>query len=276
MKENRLKRLVAEGKVPVGTSVFEFASPGIGRIAAQAGVDFVMFDMEHSGWSFETVKALIATTRSVPLAATVRVPAITYEYFAKAMDIGAQGVVAPMVETRDQAELLAASIRYAPEGRRGVAVGLAMDDFSGGDVQAKLREANRNAMAGALIETVAGVENVDAIAAVKGVDILWIGHYDLTNSMGIPGQFTHRDYLAAVDRIIKAAGKNGKPCGISFNDPADAPALLKRGFRALMYWGDVWLYKEALTKGVAAIRAQIGEWECKPRPRRNARKTLAG
>lgn len=271
MKGNRLKQLIAEGKVPVGTAVFEFASPGIGRIAAQAGVDFVMFDMEHSGWTFETVKNLIATTRSVPLAATVRVPAITYEYFAKAMDIGAQGVVAPMVETRDEAELLASSVRYAPEGRRGVAVGLAMDDFSGGDVRAKLREANRNAMAGALIETVAGVENVDAIAAVKGVDILWIGHYDLTNSMGIPGQFGHRDYLAAVDRIIKAARKNSKPCGIAFSDPADAPALLKRGFGALMYWGDVWLYKEALTKGVTQIRTYLDEGHTKPRARRSGR-----
>lgn len=271
MKENKLKQLIAQGKVPVGTSIFEFASPGMGRIAAQAGVDFVMIDMEHSGWSFETVKSLIATTRSVPLAVTVRVPAINYEYFAKAMDIGAQGVVAPMVETRDQADLLASSIRYAPEGRRGVAVGLALDDFSGGDVQAKLREANRNAMAGALIETVKGVENVDTIAAVKGVDILWIGHYDLTNSMGIPGQFGHRDYLAAVDKIIKAARKYDKPCGISFSDPADAPVLLKRGFRALMYWGDVWLYKEALTKGVTQIRSYLNEGETKPRTRRSGR-----
>jgi len=235
MKENSLKQLIAEGKVPVGTAVFEFASPGIGRIAAQAGVDFVMFDMEHSGWTFETVKNLIATMRSVQLAATVRVPVIIYEYFAKAMDIEAQSVVAPMVETRDEPELLASSVRDARGGRCGVAIGLALDDFSGGDVQAKIREANHNAMADALIEAVAGVENVDTIAAVKGVDILWIGNNDLTNSMSIPSQFGHRGYLVAVDRIIKAARKNSKPCGIAFSDQADAPVLLKRGFGALEY-----------------------------------------
>ena len=108
-----------------------------------------------------------------------------------------------------------------------------------------------------LIETAEGVANVDAIAAVKGVDMLWIGHFDLSASLGIPGQFDHPDFQNAVTRVIDAAGKQGKAAGYMALSPDEAVALNQRGFRCLAYSGDLWVYQQALQSGIAAIRSGI-------------------
>ncbi len=106
----------------------------------------------------------------------------------------------------------------------------------------------------AQIETAAGVENVEKIAAVPGIDILWIGHNDLTNSMGIPGQFTHPAYLAAVERVLAACKATNKPAGIMSGSVADARAALAQGFRIVAYNGDLWIYGQALKEGLKAIQ----------------------
>jgi len=246
--------MIDAGRVPVGTVVFEFATPGIARLANEAGADFMMLDMEHSGFTFETVKSVIATARSVPIAVMVRVPGATYEYVAKALDVGAQAVSVPMVESRAQAELVAQAARYAPEGRRGTGFGIAHDDYSGGDVVAKMKAANRNVVATVIIETVKGVENAPLIASTPGIDIVWIGQFDLTASQGIAGKFDDPKYLQAVDTVMQACRASKKVCGIMVPDPRDTQKILKQGFRALMYSSDTWLYKQTLADGIAAIR----------------------
>ncbi|MDA1189996.1 MAG: aldolase/citrate lyase family protein [Chloroflexi bacterium] len=254
MKENRLRQMLDAGQVPVGTVVFEFATPGIGRLAHEAGADFVMLDMEHTGWSFETVKSVIAATRSVPIAVMVRVPAASYEYVAKALDIGAQAVSVPMVESREQAEIVAQAARYAPDGRRGTGFGIAHDDYTDGDVTAKMQAANRSVLATVIIETEKGVENADAIASTPGIDVVWIGQFDLTASQGIPGQFGNSKYLAAVDKVMQACKGNKKVCGIMVPKPEDTATIVKQGFRALMYSVDTAIYKNTLRSGLDAIR----------------------
>jgi len=118
----------------------------------------------------------------------------------------------------------------------------------------KMRSANAEQLLIAQIETVSGVEQVDAIAGVDGIDVLWIGHFDLTTSMGIPGQFDHPDYQAAVDRVIAACARHGKAAGLMVASVADGRAALARGFRCLAYWGDLWIYKQALADGLSALR----------------------
>ena len=163
MRENPVKRALASGGTSLGTMIFEFPTTGIGRIAAEAGADFVIFDMEHTGWSIETIRALMATTRAANTVPMVRVPATEYHLMARPLDVGAMGLMIPMVESGAQAQLIVDSCKYPPQGRRGAAFGVAHDDYTGGDIIAKMASANEEGMLIAQIETGQGVENVDAI-----------------------------------------------------------------------------------------------------------------
>jgi 2-keto-3-deoxy-L-rhamnonate aldolase RhmA len=228
MRENRVKRALQAGERSLGTMIFEFPTTGIARIAAEAGAEFVIFDMEHTGWSIETIRGLIATSRAADLVPMVRVPATEYNLIARPLDVGAMGLMIPMVETGEQAQYIVDSAKYPPAGKRGAAFGVAHDDYSGGDIIAKMASANEEGLLIAQIETGQGVENAEAIAAVDGIDILWIGHFDLTNSLGIPGQFSHPAYLEAVDRVLAACANHGKTPGIMAGAVADGQAQLQQ------------------------------------------------
>ncbi len=255
MRPNPVKRDLRKGKMTLGTMVFEFATPGIARIAAAAGAEFVVFDQEHSGWGIDTIRTLMATARAADVVPLVRVPATQYHFIARPLDVGARGVMVPMVETAEQASLVVSSAKYPPQGNRGAAFGVAHDDYEAAvDVLSGMQNANDETLVIVQIETQRGIENVEEIAAVESVDVLWIGLNDLTNSMGIPGQFDHPDYLRAIDRFLEACRGKGKAPGIMSTGVNEARAQLEQGFRCVAYWGDIWLYASALREGLASIR----------------------
>src|SRR3954453_13707701 len=173
MRPNHVKRTLLDGCVSIGTFLFEFSSTGIARIAAEAGAEFAIFDMEHTGWDVETIRMLIATTRSTAMVPIVRVPATEYHFIARVLDMGAMGIMVPMVESEAQARRIVESAKYPPVGRRGAAFAVAHDDYIGGDMVGKIRSANAEQLLIAQVETARGVENVDAIAAVEGLDVIW-------------------------------------------------------------------------------------------------------
>jgi 2-keto-3-deoxy-L-rhamnonate aldolase RhmA len=254
MKPNPVKSKVHGGGVSIGAMMFEFATTGIGRIAAQAGAEFAIFDMEHTGWSVETIRMLIATTASSAAIPMVRIPATEYHFIARVLDMGAMGVMTPMVESAAQARTIVASAKYPPVGRRGAAFGVAHDEYAGGDIVEKIQTANSESLLIAQIETAAGVRNVHEIAAVDGIDVLWIGHFDLSNSLGIPGQFEHALFREAVEQVLAACHQHGKTPGFMAADIATGKKLLDQGFRMLAYGGDLWLYQAALRDGVTALQ----------------------
>ncbi len=250
----QVKNTLTEGGVALGTFVFEFATLGIGRLAASAGAEFVIYDTEHTGWGWETVASVVATTRPSGAEAFVRVPLAQRSYISRALDTGATGLVIPMVEDARQATDVVRWATYPPDGLRGAAFGVAHDDYAEGGSLDYMRQMNSDVMIMTQIETVGGLEAVEDIAAVDGVDVLWVGHFDLTNSMGIPGQFDHPDYLAALDRVSAAAKAHGKAAGFMAQSPEEAAMLLDRGFRILAYGGDLWLYRAALRAGLDQTR----------------------
>jgi 2-dehydro-3-deoxyglucarate aldolase/4-hydroxy-2-oxoheptanedioate aldolase len=253
MRTNHVKHKVTNGSTSIGTFIFEFNTTGIGRIAAEAGADFAVFDMEHTGWSVESIRMLIATTRSTDMIPYVRTPAAEYHFIARALDMGAMGIMVPRVENVDQAKTIVAAAKYPPIGQRGAAFGVAHDDYSGGDIVAKIKAANSEIHLIAQIETAAGVDNVEAIAAVDGIDVLWIGHFDLTNSLGIPGRFDHPRFKEALTAVLTACKQHHKVPGFMASGIDDGKALLDQGFRMLAYGGDLWLYQNAVREGVSAL-----------------------
>lgn len=254
MRANPVKRKLARGEAAVGTMLIEFATRGIGRLTAAAGAEFAVFDMEHSGWGIETIGQLMASTRSTNLVPLVRPSAVQYDYISRVLDLGAMGVVLPFIDEPEQAEFVVRSARYPPEGRRGTAFVIGHDDYTPGDVREKMRSANEELMVVVQIESTKGLENVERIAAVKGVDAVWIGQFDLTTSMGIPGEVQHPEFQDAQRRILKACQKAGVAAGYGSLFLNDVVAAKEQGFRFLVYTADLWIYQRALRDGLDYIR----------------------
>ena len=257
MRDNPVKATLASGGSAFGAMVFELFAPGIPQICHNAGAEFVLYDMEHTGLSFETLKNQIALCRGLPIVPMVRVPRGEYHFIARALDVGAMGFMVPMVGTPEEAAHIVACSKYPPEGRRGAAFGFAHDDYSGGDVVEKMTALNRRNMVIVQIETAEGLANVERIAAVPGVDALWIGHFDLTNFMGIPGQFQNPAFLAALDRVIAACEANGKTAAFLTTDDNWVRDFAAKGFRLFAYGVDQAMLQQALGHGLGALRKAV-------------------
>jgi 2-dehydro-3-deoxyglucarate aldolase/4-hydroxy-2-oxoheptanedioate aldolase len=210
--------------------------------------------MEHTGLSFETLKTQFALCRGLDLVPMVRVPRGEYHFIARALDVGALGVMVPMVGTAEEAADIVACTRYPPAGRRGAAFGFAHDDYQGGDVAAKIAAIHARTLVIPQIETVEGLTNVDAIAAVPGVDVLWLGHFDLTNFLGIPGQFKHPQYLHGVQRIVAACDRHGKTAAFLASDDSWAREYKAYGFRCFAYGVDQAMLQAALLHGLNLLK----------------------
>ena len=254
MKPNRFRQVVREGRIPFGTMVWEFGTRGMPKILEAADLDFVLIDMEHSTFDGERVADLLAMFKATPIAPFVRVPQRLYHFLARAMDAGALGVMVANVETAEQAREIVAAVKYAPMGRRGVGLGSAHTDYVVPDPATYFRESNENTTVIAMIESPQGVANADAIAAAPGVDVLWVGHFDLTQAMGIPAQFHHPDFLDAIRKVIAAARGHGKVAGINPSVADQAEEWIAAGFNAISWGNDVTIYRTALASAIQSLR----------------------
>jgi 2-dehydro-3-deoxyglucarate aldolase/4-hydroxy-2-oxoheptanedioate aldolase len=162
----------------------------------------------------------------------------------------------PLVDDAEQARFIVSCTRYPPEGRRGAAFGFAHDDYQGGDVADKMRMIHARTLVIAMIETARGLQNVETIAAVPGIDVLWLGHFDLTNFLNIPGQFSHPRYREAVRRIVSAAQQNGKAAGYMAADEELGREYLHHGFRMIATGTDQGMLQAAIERNFRAWRSE--------------------
>ncbi len=187
---NRFRQQLLDGNVAFGQLILELFTSGIGPMLAAAGMDFVIFDMEHGRCDIALLSEMIASCRGSNIVPMARVPDLSFAPLSRVLDIGARGVMVPRVETRTQAEEVVRQLKYAPQGQRGVALGTAHDLYCAGGPEF-FAQANEDIAIILLLETAKAFENLDEIVSVPGVDVAWMGHYDLTVSMGIPAQFDH-------------------------------------------------------------------------------------
>jgi 2-keto-3-deoxy-L-rhamnonate aldolase RhmA len=255
MADSNLKQMAQNRDLKLGHFIVEFATPGIGYILKNAGCEFALFDTEHSGFHHETMKSALRYFEAARLPAIVRVPSKSYHHVARALDMGAEGLMIPMVNNAEEARAVLDCMKYTPHGLRGVALGIAHDSYGGGEVLDKLAAANARTTFFAQIETAAGVDNADAIAALDGVDCLWVGHFDLSCSLGVPGQFEHPKFKDAVARVLEACAKHGKSAGRLVPDVKSGIDLNQDGFDFICYSGDVWVFQAAVKAGLDDIRA---------------------
>lgn len=254
MKANRFKQVLAEGKVPVGHMILEFATRGIAQMVERAGLDFVLVDMEHTGFTSADIADLMAWFKATNVAPFVRIPQVQYHFIARTLDVGALGVMVPNVKSGTEAKAVVDAVKYAPLGKRGVILGNAHTDF----MQVKPREfmdyANDNTTVICQIESQEGLDNLEEIATTAGVDVLWVGHFDLSQSLAIPGQFHHPKFLDSVKLVIEATNKHGLAAGIQPGSLEQAQEWMEMGFNVISYGGDFAVYLNALSQAVAGVR----------------------
>ncbi|WP_298034899.1 HpcH/HpaI aldolase/citrate lyase family protein [uncultured Dysosmobacter sp.] len=205
-----LKDKIAAGKKVTGTMLRIVRNPAIAYLADQAGMDFLMFDCEHSNYSLETIHDISLTANALGIAVMARVPCLREEYIAEMLEAGLEGIQVPMVETAQQAEEIVKYCKYPPKGARGFAAFTANTGYRGVKHIEMMEKANAQTVVIAQIETKLGVENAYEIAAVDGVDILLVGPNDLSISLGIPGDVNNPIELDAISRVADACEANGK------------------------------------------------------------------
>lgn len=254
MKPNRFKQVLAEGKTPVGHMILEFGTRGIAQLLEVAGLDFVVVDMEHTGFTPAQIADLVAWFKATTVAPFVRVPQIEYHFIARTLDAGALGVMVPNVKNGDQARAIVDAAKYMPLGQRGVISGSTHADFKSGDVQAFLNASNANTTIICQIESKEGLDHTEEIAATQGVDVLWVGHFDLTQSLGITGQFHHDRFLDALKQVVEVARKHGLGAGIQPGSLEQAQEWIEMGFNVISYSADLFVYLDAMTRSVASVR----------------------
>ncbi len=206
--------------VRVGTMISEFTNPSMPRIFGAAGFEFAIVDCEHGSFDFESVGAMANVAAGTALELWVRTPAITREYIGRYLDAGAMAIVAPMVDTVEQAAALVQLTRYPPQGARGISVTRAHAGYAVDHLPTYLAAANGRIEVYAQIETQRAVDSAREIAGVDGLTGLIVGPNDLLSDLGFPGELGHPVLRDAVKSVVAAARAEGKRAGIITGDMA--------------------------------------------------------
>src|SRR5207253_4388276 len=249
-----LRKSLAEGRATLGYLVTT-PSVQIAQALARTGVDWLMIDTEHAPVGIESVAAMIAATGGTPATPIVRVPAARPELVKPVLDCGALGVVFPQIATRQEAEATVQAVRYAPKGQRGYGPTYAALRWGLPNLE-YLRSANDAVLNVVLIESRAGVDALDDILSVSGLDVVAVARGDLSQNLGVAGQFDHphlREVVAKAEAKILAHGEVALG-GIAFS-PEDARAMIGRGHRFIVLGSDAGLISGAAQRTVQAIRA---------------------
>lgn len=229
---------LAEAARPMAGMWLCSGSPLVAEICAEAGLDWVLIDMEHSPNGLESVLNQLQAVSASPATAMVRVPSNDAIMLKQVLDLGAQNVLVPMVNSKEDAEHAVSAVRYPPAGVRGVGSALARS-ARWNRVDGYLQDASKHVSLFVQVENADAVRNAAAIAAVDGVDGVFVGPSDLAASMGLLGQQSHPDVVHAVLSAFAAVRSAGKPVGVNAFDIALAERYVAQGASFLLAGADV-------------------------------------
>jgi 4-hydroxy-2-oxoheptanedioate aldolase len=238
------------------------ASPLVAEICAGSGVDWLLIDMEHGPNGLGSVLAQLQAVAAYPATAMVRVPSADHVTINQVLDLGAQNLLVPMVCSAEEAREVVEAVRYPPRGRRGVGSALARS-ARWNHVDEYLQAAESHVSVYVQVETIEAVEAAADIAAVEGLDGVFVGPSDLAASMGLLGQQTHPEVVAAVFRAFEAVRRAGVAVGVNAFDPALADTYLAAGASFILVGADVSL----LARGSAELASRFLR-TCEPSPTR--------
>jgi 2-keto-3-deoxy-L-rhamnonate aldolase RhmA len=252
---NPVKERMKAGQVALGMIVRLARSGDIARIAKTTGHDFIFMDGQHSLFSLETIGHIAQTALGCGIAPLVRVHSCGDPDVSVILDNGATGIVFPDVNTAADARRAADACKFPPIGKRSVSGGYPHFDFRSVPVGESSRLLNDNTLVVCMIETREGLENVDKIAAVEGVDVIHVGCNDLLTAMGKPGAFGDPEVVAAVECVIAAAGAHGKFAGLGGErDFERQMSFIRKGVRFVTTQTDIGFLMAAASQRTDQIR----------------------
>ncbi len=228
MNPNRVKWMLKKGEVTFGTWL-GIGNPDVAEILANVGFDWLVFDTEHAPLSIETVEAMIQATSGTNIVPIVRVGGNDMILIKRALDIGAYGLIIPLINNRQDAKNAVAYARYPPRGVRGA--GPRRASLYGMRMKEYFDWADKEILTIVQVETAEAVKNIEEIITVDGVDAFFIGPNDLTTSLGIRGDQNNPKFTEALDRVLEAGRKHGIPAGIMTFTIEQARIALERGFK---------------------------------------------
>jgi 2-keto-3-deoxy-L-rhamnonate aldolase RhmA len=252
---NATKHKLAAGQFVYGISLSELTSPVLPLLFAESGYDFIFIDLEHGPNGTRDVADMVWNCRRSGITPLVRVPEPERFFISRFLDIGAQGIVVPRVESIEVVDQIVSYTRYPPEGTRGAALGGRHTDF--GRVQdqpATLAEANRQVLVSIQIETSLGLDRVEELVSRPGVDLCFVGPQDLTIALGIPGQFHHQKMDEDMEHIIAVCRRHNVPVGCQSGDLTFSTKWMDGGCTYIMLGNDTMLLREAMTRRIQTVR----------------------
>ena len=217
---------------------------GFVEAAGRGGLDFIILDTEHGPANLETLHNHVRAARLTAMASIIRVKGVDAHAISSALDTGADGIQVPNIATAAQAAAAVEAARFHPQGKRGICRFVRAAEFGHQDRQDYFSEANRKLLI-LQVEGSEGVANLDQILAVDGFDILFIGPYDLSQSVGRPGEVESREVLEAMRAIADKAKARGIPLGVFSDSPGRAQSLKAQGYAYIAHSVDVNVFSEA-------------------------------
>lgn len=235
-----IRERLGRGECVFGTMARFSRDPGISNVIANTGFDFMLIDMEHSVYSFETVADIVRVARGVNLATVVRPPARDRFNLSRILDCGATGLMVPMTETREHAIEIRNACNYRPIGKRGVATQVGQTDFAPlKPATEQFGKSNQTSLIIAQVESGPGVENIEDIVSTEGIHGVIIGPNDLADSLGVPGRITDPAVTGSIQTVVDACKKHGKHSGIHTGNLEQLKYWKERGMQLLAYQTDL-------------------------------------
>lgn len=257
--EGLLKERVKNNDLLISATILDSRSPAVIEAYHTAGYDMVLIDREHSALNEETIADLVRVARCLGFPVMVRVAEDCYHELNRTLDQGADGIFVPRIRSREQVEKLVQMVKYKPLGMRGLAgSSCPIGKYSGWtSAEEQIEAVNRNTVVGIQIETIEALENLDDILSVEGVDMAVVGNDDLSIGMGIPGQTTSPEYIAAVERIFEACRRHGVLPGIAVGGPESTIYWVNKGAKVIWYTCDIYMLLDTSRRELGQIRANI-------------------
>ncbi|MGH9503725.1 MAG: HpcH/HpaI aldolase family protein [Terriglobales bacterium] len=257
MQRNSVKEKLKAGDCVYGTSLEDCLDAEIAVLLAAAGFDFFFVDTEHCPASYAQIQALCRSGRGAGIIPLVRVTQNEPDLISRALDVGAMGVIVPRVHSAEQARAALDVMKFPPLGHRGFGLRSTVTDFRGGAASDEVKSANQETLAVLMIESKEGLESVEAIAATPNLDVLFIGPYDLSLSLGIVEEFDNPVFWQAVERVIAACRKAGIATGLQSGNIEIALKARSLGARLIIYGSDVSVLFQGYRDAMARLKGEL-------------------
>ena len=237
-KPNTLKNKLRTGNQSVIGTWSSLSSPNVVNVLGTTDLDFVVIDMEHGSMSYETVENMVRAAEAADISPIVRVGNDHEQTILRALETGTRSVMVPHVSTTENAERIAKCCKYFPEGNRGLSPYTRLHDFTHENIQDSLQTENRETLIGILVEGQAGLANLEELVKVDGIDLIYLGLFDICQSVGLPGQLDHPTVLEEIKRCGELIQSYGKASGSMSTSVDYVKMLMELDYKFIAYLND--------------------------------------